>query len=170
MVIADGERLEAATGGLYDQGKAQLAAGRYGLAVAAFRRALGDQPNSVPLLNALAIAYAQLGRDDLALRYFERALEQDVRGPETLNNVGYWALQRGRLDLAARYLQRAAEQTPNDPTVQANLALVKAHEHTQPPPPPPAHAIPPQPTPLFRTEPSGGAAQRLYTQQPVGPA
>jgi Flp pilus assembly protein TadD len=135
VVVADGMRLEAATGGLYEQGKNHLEAGRYGLAVTALREALAREPRSVPVLNALAIAYGELGRDDLALRFFEQALAQDTATLQTANNVGYWALRRARLDLARRYLERAAALAPEDATVRANLALLAAREHGAAAPP-----------------------------------
>ena len=163
-LIVGGERIEAMTGAAYQRGKAHLMIGQFGLAIQALKEALAAEPRSVPVLNALAIAYGRIGRDDLSLRYFERALAADPDSAETFNNVGYWALERGQLDLARRYLEEAAQRAPANPRIAANLALLG-----QPTTP---NLLPPgTPHRLLPMERTGPEAQRLQTwPRPVGPA
>ena len=61
-----GQSAAAAGSEAFEQGKAHLLNGRYGLAVGSLRAALRSQPASPEVLNALAISYDQLGRKDLA--------------------------------------------------------------------------------------------------------
>jgi Flp pilus assembly protein TadD len=58
----------------YDQGKRHLQFGKAGLAIQAFEEALKANPDSVPVLNGLAVAYDRLGRGDVSQRYLDRAL------------------------------------------------------------------------------------------------
>jgi tetratricopeptide (TPR) repeat protein len=161
-LIVGGERIEAMTGAAYQRGKAHLMIGQFGLAIQALKEALAAEPRSVPVLNALAIAYGRIGRDDLSLRYFERALAADPDSAETFNNVGYWALERGQLDLARRYLEQASRRTPANPRIAANLALLARSA-------PPNMMSPSPPRRLFPSERIEPGLQRLRTV-PVAPA
>jgi Flp pilus assembly protein TadD len=154
VLIANGEHLDQLPRTSYQDAKEHLLAGRYGLAISAFRRELATHPKSVAALNGLAIAYGRVGRDDLSLRWFEQALLLDPGSTSTLNNIGFWALERGQLDLAHRYLERAAEQAPGDPRIAANLALLASVT----PSPAGAHSIGTQP--LFPPNPLSTAPPR----------
>ncbi len=55
-------------------GRALLDAGNYGLAIDAFRRALGKGEETAASLNGLAVGYARIERVDLAERYFREAM------------------------------------------------------------------------------------------------
>jgi LytR cell envelope-related transcriptional attenuator/Tetratricopeptide repeat len=91
----------------YDQGKRQLQLGRAGSAVAAFEDALKADPNSVPALNGIAVAYDRLGRTDVAQRYLDRALALDPESAVTLNNLAYLNLVQGNTAVAQAYADRA---------------------------------------------------------------
>src|SRR5882724_5774720 len=56
------------------RGKANFAAGRYGVALGQFEQVLAEQPESVRALNAIAATYDQLRNFDLAQQYYDRAL------------------------------------------------------------------------------------------------
>lgn len=63
---------ELASGSTED-GRAHLGAGRVGLAIEAFQRALASGEPVAPALNGMGVAYARLGRSDAAKRFFEQA-------------------------------------------------------------------------------------------------
>lgn len=108
----------------YASGKENFAAGRLGLALVDFQRALQEQGPSVERLNALGATYDRLSRFDLADRAYRQALALDPNAVPTLNNIGYSYLLRGRPDLAAAYLAKAQSLAKDDQTIGANLALV----------------------------------------------
>jgi hypothetical protein len=107
----------------YASGKENFAAGRLGLALVDFERALEEHGPSVDRLNALAATYDRLSRFDLADRAYRQALVLDPNSPQTLNNLGYSYMLRGRADLAAAYLAKAQSLAKGDPTIGANLAI-----------------------------------------------
>lgn len=92
----------------YLSGKAHLAAGELGLAIDDFRTVLANNPQSVPALNGLAIAYAGIGRNDMAVAYFKRALVADPYSAVTLNNTARFDLAMGDTAGAKFYASRAA--------------------------------------------------------------
>src|SRR5690349_11549057 len=91
----------------YEQGKQYLSVGSFGLAVDAFQRELAQNPNSVPALNGLAVAYDRLGRGDAAKQILNKALTLDSNSPVTLNNLAYLNLTQGSHDAALAYAERA---------------------------------------------------------------
>lgn len=133
----------------YASGKEHFSAGRLGLALTDFQRALEEQGPSVDRLNALAATYDRLSRFDLADSAYRQALALDPNAPQTLNNIGYSYMLRGRADLAAAYLARAQSVAKGDSVIGANLAL--ASETLKAPAPEPLVAepvaAPRQPTP-----------------------
>jgi hypothetical protein len=107
----------------YASGKENLAAGRLGLALMDFQKALQEKGPSVERLNALAATYDRMSRFDLADRAYRQAMMLDPNSPQTLNNLGYSYMLRGRSDLAAAYLAKAHGAAKNDAVIDANLAL-----------------------------------------------
>ncbi len=120
--IGGGVSSEAAADA-YASGKENFAAGRLGLALVDFQRALQEQGPSVDRLNALGATYDRLSRFDLADRAYRQALALDPNSAQTLNNLGYSYLLRGRADLASAYLAKAKSVAKGDPRIGANLAL-----------------------------------------------
>lgn len=120
IVIRSDEAVESGENA-YNEGKRQLLAGNYGLAVRQFRAALRQRPDSLELLNAMAVAYEQLGRQDVAQSFFARALAIDPNSVQTLNNVGHSLMRSGATALAGSYLDRASSIDPNNPVVRSNL-------------------------------------------------
>jgi len=114
----------AASADPYERGKAYLKEGRTVRAIQSLHLALVDRPRSIPVINALAVAYEEVGRHDLAVRYFDRALDVDPGSSQTLNNLGYTALRHGRTEQAQAYFQRALQVDDRNATVLANLGLV----------------------------------------------
>lgn len=94
----------------FNRGKGNLASGYFGLALQEFKSALGKNPQSVRIMNALAVTYDRLGRHDLAELYYDHALAIDPGSSMTLNNVGYSMLTRERYEEALIYFERALTQ------------------------------------------------------------
>lgn len=94
----------------FNQGKGNLASGYFGLALQEFKSALGKNPQSVRVMNALAVTYDRLGRHDLAELYYDHALAIEPGSSTTLNNVGYSMLTRERYEEALIYFERALTQ------------------------------------------------------------
>jgi tetratricopeptide (TPR) repeat protein len=139
-----GFAIEAGVADPYEDGKRHLAAGRYQLAAERFGQALANDRRSLDALNGLAIAYTRLGRFETAQTYFERALQIDASSAVTLNNYGWSLVEQGRLRDAKPFLElalrRAAEA--DVPAVVANLesmgqarpaALIAAMDKGSPP-------------------------------------
>ena len=127
--LPDGTRLvtpPAAPGDPYQRGKALLAGDDAVGAVAAFRAALGDDPQSIDALNGLGIAFDRLGRYDIARGYYDMALALAPESPLVLNNLGYSLYLQGQDAAAIPILQRAlAAATPGGPApARRILALI----------------------------------------------
>src|SRR5215471_642322 len=108
----------------YEQGKRHLAFGNAGLAVEAFQRALKAQPQSVEVMNGLAVAYDRLGRPDVAQRFLDEALNHDPNSTVTLNNLAYLNLTQGNTAVAQAYSARAkiAASLPMDMMLPDTIA------------------------------------------------
>ena len=108
----------------YEQGKRNLQLGNPGLAIAAFQRELAQNPNSIPAINGLAVAYDRLGRSDVAQRYLDQALTLDSNSVVTLNNLAYLHLTHGETAVAVAYGERAraAASTTTDMPLPAAIA------------------------------------------------
>lgn len=108
----------------FQQARTLVDSGKVPEAITAFRKLLRVSGPSLPVLNGLAIAYAEFGRPDLAARYFAEALALAPDDPATLNNIGFAALRRKDVDLARHYLERAERAGGDVPTVRRNLEIV----------------------------------------------
>jgi Tfp pilus assembly protein PilF len=110
---SDGLRLNARNtpvpgGDAYDTGRGLLAAGDVTGAMAAFRQALSEAPQSVDTLNAIAVCYDRLGRYDVSRSYYDAALALAPGSVQVLNNLGYSLYLQGELRGAIPFLQQAA--------------------------------------------------------------
>jgi tetratricopeptide (TPR) repeat protein len=110
----------------YEDGKRNLAAGRYEVAIERFGQALANDRISLDALNGLAIAYAGLGRFEIAQSYFERALQIDATSAVTLNNYGWLLIEQGRLRDAKPFLELALRHAADAdaPVVATNLESI----------------------------------------------
>lgn len=106
------------------RGKRHFANRNFGLAIEAFEEARQLAPQSVNVLNALAVAYEEIGRSDLADSYFLEALDVDPSSAQTYNNWAMVHLGRGNSTKAEQLLAEAARLAPADPMVAANIARV----------------------------------------------
>jgi Flp pilus assembly protein TadD len=95
-------------GDSYDTGRSLLASGDVAGAMAAFRQALIEAPQSVDTLNAIAVCYDRLGRYDVSRSYYDSALAISPGAVLVLNNLGYSLYLQGDLRGAIPILQQAA--------------------------------------------------------------
>jgi tetratricopeptide (TPR) repeat protein len=123
------ERGFLAAGGVvdpYEDGRRNLAAGRYEVAIERFGQVLANDRTSLDALNGLAIAYAGLGRFEIAQSYFERALQVDATNAVTLNNYGWSLIEQGRLRDAKPFLELALHHAAEAdvPVVAMNIESI----------------------------------------------
>lgn len=78
----------------------------------AFRQALGLVPQSVEILNDLAISIARQGREDEAIALYERALKLKPGDPITRRNLGVAYFRAHRYNNALPLLEGFAKSTP----------------------------------------------------------
>src|SRR5215470_12337652 len=115
----------------YETGRTYFEQKQYGLALAAFRESLRQQPDAPRELNAVAACYDQMLRFDLSDQYYELALKADPDSVQTLNNLGYSHYRRSQegygseyLTSARTYLARASALASGNAVVAKNLALI----------------------------------------------
>lgn len=149
----------------YTQGKALLGLNDVPGALAAFRTALAQSPQSVDALNGVAVAYDRLGRADLARAYYEAGMAIDPHSPTLLNNFGYSRYLSGDLATAIAPLRAAAASGEPSVVAAANrtLALIAAR---------PAEvriAAAADPGPASHIEQTSEGEQRLVLDAPAPP-
>lgn len=161
----------------YEQGKRELAAGRFGLAVLHFQAALMETPGSLDALNGLGAAFDQMGRFDLSARAYGRALALEPQDTQTLNNLGYSYFLQGRYDLAVAYLRDASIRAEGDARILGNRRLAELALARAGGPPVAANASARRPAQAAPFTPhlvrAGKGVRHLVTQPPVtgqGPA
>ena len=110
-------------GDAYDTGRGLLAAGDITGAMAAFRQALVEAPQSVDTLNAIAVCYDRLGRYDVSRGYYDAALALAPGSVQVLNNLGYSLYLQGDLRGAIPMLQQAAAAGDTQATATSRRLL-----------------------------------------------
>jgi type IV secretion system protein VirB1 len=109
----------------YLEGKADLAAGRPGLAIVAFETALANDPGSAKVLNGLGAAYDGLHRFDVAQSFYQQALQREPNSPDVVNNMAISLQMAGRPE-AMKWFARAEQLDPKNPVIDANVNLAQA--------------------------------------------
>ena len=94
-------------------GSAALQKGDYAGAERAFREALALDPESVPILNNLAICVVRQQRDQEAIALYERALRLKPDDPITHRNLGVAYFRAHEYKPALPLLQAFAKETPS---------------------------------------------------------
>lgn len=96
-----------------DRASAALQAGDYAAAERLFREALIKHPDSVPLLNNLAITLARQQKEQEAITFYRRALALDPNNAFTQRNLGlvYFRAKQYRLALPLLEVYAASEQS-----------------------------------------------------------
>lgn len=117
-------------------GRRELGAGRTGLALEAFNRALSAGEEAAPALNGMGVAYARIGRYEVAYRLFAQAASQDPDNAKYAANLARLTAspafaQRREADMAAEMIRLAQMPNSNGARAEAGFALVAlpAGEH-----------------------------------------
>ena len=96
-----------ATGRLFDQARARVAAGDAKAAVELLSQVLGNDPDNAGAYALRAAVYARRRLDANALADFSAAIRVDPKNPRWLNSRGYFLITRGRRVEALRDLDAA---------------------------------------------------------------
>ncbi len=126
-LVIDGLRLNTRNtpepaGDAYQTGRSLLSLGDVTGALAAFRQAVLESPQSIDALNGLAVCYDRLGNYEMSRSYYDAALAVDAGSPLVLNNLGYSLYLQGQLQAAIPVLQRAMVSA--DPAIGATSQRV----------------------------------------------
>jgi len=140
------------------EGNAQFALGNVALAIESYRKALREQPDSVPAMIGMAACYDRMGRTDLSRRNYEMALAVDPANTEIYSLFAQSLEAQGQRDEAARVKTELAARVvaPEAPReVPGSVPVL---------PPPPAQSVtvalaPPRSAPVAVEHPA--AALRL---------
>ncbi len=99
--------------------------GQFDSAVADLREALNDEPKSVDLLMALALAYERGDKNELADRQYADALRSSEFNPEVVLRYVAFLQRRKDLSRAEDILAEAAGRTPGNLQVLSSLAQIR---------------------------------------------
>jgi len=146
------------------EGNSQLAMGNVGLAIESYRKALREQPDSVPALIGMATCYERMGRSDLSRRNFELALAVDPANTEIYSLFAQSLDAQGQRDEAARVKTELAARVvaPEAPReVPGSVPVL---------PPPPAQSVtvalaPPRSAPVAVERPPAMRLERLSLRE-----
>jgi len=97
--------------------------GRLRAAISEYRRALGETPDSVPIMNRLSAALAILNRDEEALRLLQRAKELSPDHPTIYTYLGQTYLRLKDFRGAKEAFQASIQINPFNPEVHWGLAI-----------------------------------------------
>jgi tetratricopeptide (TPR) repeat protein len=89
--------------------------GDYDAALTSYRLALRDSPNSVRVLENMAIAFSKLGQLDDAIRSYKRALSIDPKLSGAHYGLAYLLIKRGEISDAAYHLEAFLMDAPEGP-------------------------------------------------------
>ena len=103
--------------------------GRLDMAISYFRTGLKEQPESVPLINGLAIAYKNKGDLKQAEELLLQANRIDPKDGVIYNNLGLVSLQRGEVEKAEDYIRRAIALDPKNHAARANLGVIYINQN-----------------------------------------
>ena len=103
-------------------GKAQFREGNFGLAEAAFSRAVERDPGDAEAWLGLGASHDELRRFDLADRDYAQLERLTGRNAALLNNRGYSYLMRGNFAKARVDLAAAHRLDPDNVDIEGNLA------------------------------------------------
>jgi tetratricopeptide (TPR) repeat protein len=136
-IISIGKRHHApapalAAGSSTEAGRAQLADGQPGLAIASFQRALTTGEPVAPALNGLGVAYARLDRDDLAERFFREAMALDPANARYSENLALLMRSPSFVARSAAIAEQASQDSSALPNGTANETQKAMREQPTP--------------------------------------
>jgi len=109
-----------------------LAGGRAQAAIVDLRAVLRDQPNSIPLLRALARAYVQNNEADQAEETLRGAVQLSPKDQDARLELAQVLANAGKLDQAGPLLTQLVQENPSGLAIQEALFRVQAaQQHLQ---------------------------------------
>ncbi len=106
--------------------------GSYDIALAKFKKALKQNPDSVAAHNGIAILYETLGETRLAEKHYRKAVSLGPKDSFALNNYGQYLCRTGRWKDAERYFKKATRdplyKTPEVALTNAGICAWQAGE------------------------------------------
>lgn len=111
--------------GYFGLGNALTNLGRIDEAIAAYQEALKINPNDIPTLTNLGVAYYQQGRLREAQDTFRKVLSLDPDDAETHYLLAAALIQAGDLAAAEQELNRALELKPNLPEARFGMGMLR---------------------------------------------
>ncbi len=113
-------------------GSAALARGDNALAESAFRKALSLAPDSVPLLNNLALSLARQNRSPEAIGFYRQALALKPGDAVTERNLGVAYYRAHRYEEAGPFLEHVATTAPSFQSLElAGLNLFATDRYSE---------------------------------------
>jgi len=108
-------------------GLTAVRAGKYGMAVEQYQRALKQAPNSIELQLRLGEVYRLQGDMPNAIATLEKAQQAAPKDPEPLRVLAYTLQRAGRTDEAIKRYRQLVEFSPQ-PEILNNLAFLLAEQ------------------------------------------
>ncbi len=108
-------------------GNVLSAQGRPDDAIGCLRSALELYPESVDILNNLAVALISRGRLDEAATCLQKALRAPRRS-DLLSNLGGLRREQGRIREALRYFEQALQSSPDSAPMHSNLLVCRNYD------------------------------------------
>ena len=95
--------------------------GRAGAAILEYRRALGENQNSVPIMTRLSSALIDVGKEEEALRILKRVQELSPDNPTSYTQLGEIYLKKKDFQEARRAFEESIQINPFDPEIHQGL-------------------------------------------------
>ena len=99
--------------------------GDYDAALTSYRLALRESPNSVRVLENMAIAFSKTGQLDDAIRSYKRALSIEPKLSGAHYGLAYLLIKRGEINDAAYHLEAFLMDAPSGPEAERWVAHAK---------------------------------------------
>lgn len=103
--------------------------GRYDEAIEILTEMIADDPEYLPALLNIGIAYTEKGDNDKAIRALTYYEQIDSGNPEALEAIGCAYLRKKEYDTAEEYLVRARAIAPDNASILRNLSVLLSRTH-----------------------------------------
>lgn len=98
--------------------------GDYDGAIDLLRYILADEPDNLPALLNIAIAYTESGKNTEAIQTIEYYLKHDQENDEAYEAIGCAYLRSGLFESAEKHLRKSLELNPENASVRRNLSVL----------------------------------------------
>lgn len=98
--------------------------GKFDEAIELLQSVLAEDPENLPALRQLGVAFTESGRNREAIRTITFYLGMDDRNAQAHEAIGCAHLRLDEYEAAEPYLKRAHELEPENPTIMRNLSVL----------------------------------------------